>query len=89
MNKKGAIGFAIITFIFFFLMGMVIVNLIKPDVTLARNSNNLDCSNASISDGNKLTCLTVDLVIPYFFVIVCSAGLSIVLDRVTGGSSNV
>lgn len=88
MNKRGELGFAIVTFIFFFLIGMVTVNLIKPDVTLSRNSANLDCSNASISDGNKLTCLAVDLAIPYFIVLICSVGLSIITEKVfVGGNS--
>ena len=88
MKKKGEIGFAVVTFIFFFLIGMVVVNLIKPDVSLARNAANLDCGNASISDGNKLTCLAVDLTIPYFIVIVCSAGLSIITDKIFGGGNS-
>ena len=89
MNKKGEIGFAVVTFIFFFLIGMVVVNLIKPDVTLARSaSDGLDCGNASISDGNKLTCLAVDLTIPYFIVLVCSVGLSLITEKIfTGGNS--
>jgi hypothetical protein len=87
-NKRGEIGFAVVTFIFFFLIGMVVVNLIKPDVTLARNSANLDCGNTSISDGNKLTCLAVDLTIPYFIVLICAVGLSIITEKIfTGGNS--
>lgn len=88
MNKKGEIGFAVVTFIFFFLIGMVVVNLIKPEVTTARNAANLDCANASISDGNKLTCLAVDLTIPYFIVLICSVGLSLITDKVFKGGNS-
>lgn len=87
-SKRGELGFAIVSFIVFFLIGMVVVNLIKPSITDARSPNNLDCGNSSISDGNKLTCLAVDSVVPYFIILVCSAGLSIITDKIfTGGSS--
>ena len=72
MNKRGQMGIAIIIAIMIFLSGMVVINILKPDITLARNvATGLDCSNASaISDGTKLTCLAVDLTIPYFIIII-------------------
>lgn len=75
MNKKGSgLGIAIIISIMFFIVGLTMINFITPEVTRTRASNALDCSNATgISDGNKLTCLAVDLVVPYFILLVFSA----------------
>jgi hypothetical protein len=87
MNKKAEIGFAVVTFIFFFLIGMVVVNLIKPEVTNARSPSSLDCGNSTISDGNKLTCLAVDLTIPYFIVLVCSVGGALLTEKLFGGGT--
>ena len=74
MNKKGAgLGIAIIVSIMFFIIGLTMINYITPEVTTARASAALDCANsAGISDGNKLTCLAVDLVVPYFILLVIS-----------------
>jgi len=74
MNKKGqGWGLAIVVMIVLFISGMIFVNFMKTEVTRARNSNNLDCSNSDISDGTKLTCLVVDSVVPYYILIMFSA----------------
>lgn len=74
MNNKGqtTLGIAIIVAIMIFIIGMISINFIKDEVTNARSSVNLNCSGDSISDGTKLTCLVVDLVVPYFIVIIFS-----------------
>jgi len=83
MNKRGqTLGISIIVAIMIFLVGMASINLIKPEVTRTRNSANLDCDNtAVISDGNKLTCLLVDWVIPYFFIIILSVSGGLITSR--------
>jgi len=91
MNKKGALFFSIITAVFVFMVGMVVINLIKPDVTLARNSDNLYCSNVTnISDGTKLTCLAVDLVVPYFIITIVAISIGIIMENLNfgGGRGN-
>lgn len=73
-NKKGqTLGIAIMVALFLFIVGMMSVNFLKDEVSRARDGDNLDCSNTNvISDGNKLTCLAVDIVIPYFIITVIS-----------------
>jgi hypothetical protein len=86
-NKRGEFGFAIVTFIVFFLIGMAVVNLIKPDVSYSRSAASLDCANPTISDGNKLTCLAVDLAVPLFIVLILSIGFSILTEKLFGGGN--
>ena len=87
MNKKGqssgipALSIAFMVAVFIFLIGMTVVNLIKPMVTLARSVDNLDCSSDTISDGNKLACLIVDLTIPYFMVIILASAGGLITYR--------
>lgn len=64
-----------------FIIGMGILNIIKPEVTTTRNSDNLDCASSTISDGNKVTCLLIDIVIPYFFIIIVAAAGGIITAR--------
>jgi hypothetical protein len=64
MNKRGNIFWGASIGIFVFIIGVLIIPFFTEDITTTRTS--LDCSNMSISDGAKLTCLNVDLVVPYF-----------------------
>lgn len=74
MNKGGQTLFiAILVGVMIFIAGMVFMNYLGPEITNARAATALDCSNPAISDGNKLACLGVDLVVPYFIIIVISA----------------
>lgn len=83
MKRRGqtTIALAIIIGLIVFLMGIPVVNILKGEVTTARGTDALDCTNSSISDGNRLTCLGVDLVVPYFIWIVISLSISIVIAR--------
>ena len=87
MNKKAqTLGISIIVAITIFIVGMVAVNLLKPEVTRVRDATGLDCSNTAdfptgISDGTKLTCLAIDLVIPYFIVIIFSVAGGLITSR--------
>lgn len=64
MNKKGNMFFGIALAIFLFIMGILFIPFFADDIATTRTS--LDCTNTSISSGTKLTCLNIDLVIPYF-----------------------
>ena len=81
MNKRGNLGIAVIIAITIFLIGIPIINILKPEIDVARGSSGLDCSNVSISDGTRLTCLGVDLVIPYFLLIILSAAGGFIAER--------
>ena len=79
-------GIAIIIAITIFIVGMLSVNFLKPEITRARDATHLDCSNtadfpAGISDGTKLTCLVVDVVVPYFIVIIFSVAGGLLTSR--------
>ena len=81
-NKRGqTLGVAIIISIFIFIVGMLTINIIKPEVTTARSPEVLDCANNSITDGNKMACLAVDVVVPYFIIIVLSIAGGIITAR--------
>jgi len=67
INKKGTGMFiAFIFAILFFMMGMWMLPFFQDSATEARN--NLACTNSSISDGNKVTCLFVGAGVPYYII---------------------
>lgn len=84
MNNKGQamLGAAVVSAIILFIVGIMVIDLIKPEITTVRDASNLDCSNTSgISDGTKLTCLGIDLIIPYFFLLVISITGGVIIAK--------
>lgn len=88
MNKKAqTMGIAIMIAITIFIVGMLNVNFIKDEVTRARGATQLDCGNYAddypegISDGTKITCLVVDIVVPYFIIIIFSVAGGLLTAR--------
>ena len=82
MNNRGQMGIAVIAAIMIFMVGMLVINILKPEVTTARSAaSGLDCANTTITDGTKLTCLVVDFTVPYFILIVFSAAGGFITAR--------
>ena len=71
MNRRGQVMLVgLMIGIIAFMAAMVFIDPIKDVVTVSRGATQLDCSNDSISDGNKMTCLMVDLLLPGFIGVV-------------------
>jgi len=87
MNSKGqSLGLSVVIAITFFMIGVILINFFQPDITLVRTASGLDCENpAGISDATKLTCLTVDLVVPYFILTILSTFIGMITARFIGG----
>ena len=83
MNSRGqTLGISIIIAITLLIIGLMSINFIRDEVTTVRAASGLDCSNATnISDGTKLTCLAVDLAVPYFIILVFSVVGGIIVAR--------
>ena len=68
MNKKGNFMMTFIVALAFFMFGILIIGLIFPDIAITKSVDSLDCSNVTISSGNKMACLGVDGVVPAFII---------------------
>ena len=67
LNTKGQVAIVgLMIGIIAFMAAMVFIDPIKDVITESRSASQLDCGNASISDGSKMTCLMVDLLLPAF-----------------------
>ncbi len=87
-NKKaqGTTMLAIISAVAFFMFAIVFIGLLFPDIAITKDSSNLDCSNMTISNGNKLACLGVDSIVPTFIItVVLIAGGFITYKLIQGG----
>lgn len=83
MNKQGQtpLGIAFVVAITILILGLTITNFLMTEVTTARLPNNLDCSNSTISDGNKLLCLGIDLTIPLYIWIILSGTVGVIIFK--------
>lgn len=80
-NKKGQYGglmFSIVTALMLFMVGMLMVNILRPEIDQARIDNS--CT-APTSDGNRVLCLMFDLTMSYWFILILSATGGIIVDR--------
>jgi len=67
-NKKGqAIFVGIMVFVMAFIVLVQFIDPIKDQIALARTAENLDCTNTSISFGDRSTCVLVDTALFYYF----------------------
>lgn len=77
-NKKGNIFASIMVALIIFMVGMIIVNFLKPEVTTARTA--VTCT-APATDGTKILCLMIDIVVPYFIVLVLSLAGGVITEK--------
>jgi hypothetical protein len=81
-NKAQTLGLAILSSVFIFIIGMMIINFIIPEVTEFRI--NLNCADASsISDGTKLLCLVGGTAVPYWILLIFSIIVGAIVSRMT------
>jgi len=71
MNNHGQVALiGLMVALFIFLLGMSLINPLRDVIDETRTADQMDCNNASISDGQKLACLAIDVTLPYFIVVV-------------------
>jgi len=71
MNKRGQVALVgLMIGIFVILFAVIAISPLADVVESQLSASALDCDNSSITDGAKMTCLALDLTVPYFFVTV-------------------
>lgn len=83
-NKKGqgAILMAILVAGMIFVAGVLFINHIR-DLVINVSSIDMECGNINNSDGAKLTCLIIDLVVPYLIIIFLASAGGVITARLT------
>jgi hypothetical protein len=82
MNGKGqTLMLSVIFALMIFFAGALFMNFLKDNIDMARGVNGANCGAVGMSDGSKVTCLVVDLVLPYAVLIVLSAAGGIMMER--------
>jgi hypothetical protein len=81
-GKKGQVLlYSLMIVVFVFIIAIIMIEPIKTFITTARDHNNLDCSNTSISTGTRMACLVVDLYMFYFIGAVLAASIGFLFVR--------
>ena len=80
MNKKGNMFFGITIALFIYIIGVLFIPFLVDDVDTFRT--NMECSDASITDGGKIACLFGDLAVPYLIWFFVSITLGIIVGSI-------
>jgi len=71
MNNKGQVfAVGLMLGILGFMVAMVFISPLTEVIVEARDTDQLNCTSTTITDGRKATCLLVDLILPAFIGIV-------------------
>jgi len=81
MNNRGGMFLVVLSAIAILLAGFIFLNPMKELITNARGANQLACSDTTISDGIKLICLGMDLVVPLLIIIIGVFAVSIIINK--------
>jgi hypothetical protein len=84
MDGKGSAAFVYFMIgILFFVLALALAPSLTDTTNQARNSDNLDCSNSSISNQDKSVCYQVDSMPPLYLAFIFGLG-GIILTRLLG-----
>jgi len=76
MNNKGQIAIlGLMVLLFVVVIAIALADPLGEIIAGSRDATQLDCANASISTGQRITCLAVDLTLPLFIVAVIAIGI--------------
>lgn len=84
-NKKGQMILGIMLSIFALMFALIAIPGIKDIVTEMRDETHLNCTSDTITTGTRMTCLVVDLYLPYFIFAVLAAGSAYLFLKDVGG----
>lgn len=79
LNKKGGAFMTLLIAVVFFMFGVLIIGLLFPLISGTRGD--LSCSDNTISSGNKLTCLGIDMLVPAFVISLVLIGGGYFLEK--------
>ena len=77
-NKKGGVYLSVIIGLMIYISGVLFIPFLLDDIDTTRSD--LNCSSAAtLTGGEMITCLMVDLIIPHLIWIVISLALGFLL----------
>lgn len=79
MNKQGILVFPIMVMIFMLIVAVITLPAVADLISSART--NLNCGNESLPTGTKMTCLVIDLYLPYFAAAILFGAAAYVLYK--------
>lgn len=71
----------VISSIFVFMVIVMMISPLKDLIVLMRDASHLDCTNAAISTGAKMTCIVADLWLFYFVAVVIAGAVTAIFTK--------
>ena len=85
MNKKGQrLILGVMFFVMAFIVAVLFTSPLKEMVDIARDSEHLDCDASNVTTGTSLTCVAVDLFLPFFIIAIIGVGATMLTSKFGG-----
>ncbi len=65
-NKGQVMTYKLMVMVWVIMLALVLINPLREIIIDARDTDQLDCTNSSITFGQQATCLGLDVLLPYF-----------------------
>lgn len=85
MDKQGQVLFLMRFMVAVFVLFLVFGYIAPFSDTINLQRTNLDCTNTSISTGTQITCLGLDLTLPFWIGMIVLAGFGVLWERRSSG----
>ena len=83
-NRGQAALLGIMIFIFTFIIATVLAKPIMDLTDTARDASNMNCEADNLTTGVAMTCIAVDLYLPFFIITVISVGAGYMTYKFVG-----
>lgn len=85
MKKRAqAMLLGVMFFVFAFIMAVVLSQPLREQIDIMRDADHLNCTQDNITTGVALTCVAVDLTLPFFLMTVIVAGTGLIFTKAGG-----
>ncbi len=81
MNKGQVTILGLMLFTLVIMTAIIIIPFLKETIVDVRGASGLDCTATDLTTGTSMTCLVVDLILPYFIGAIIIAGGGIIAFR--------
>ncbi len=79
MNNKGTFFASILVALFVMIAGFTVLNFIKTEVSATRLQ--LNCAGTPATDGTKIMCLSIGIVVPYFIIVLLGIVAGLITEK--------
>ena len=85
LNRRGQVMLlGVMLFVFSFIVAVLLTSPVRTMTDTARDVDHLNCDANNLTTGVALTCVAVDLTLPFFIITVILSGAGLITSKLAG-----